>query len=198
MSEWDDRRHWARSTAERVIKTQQLDETPVNPQDVAERLGLRVEFTTELDQHVSGKLTYRSGEPIILVNGRDSRRRKRFTIAHEIGHYLDGAEEDVAQYRWGLPMCGTEVFAEEARRQALRVALMDRETDEQEFIGTLWTGAPQRGDPPLRCGVGADHTHPTGKPLPERGSLSPARPSARQWRISAWTRPSWRHWRWHG
>ena len=59
-------------------------------------------------------------------------------------------------------MCGTEVFAEEARRQALRVALMDRETDEQEFIGTLWTGAPQRGDPPLRCGVGADHTHPTG------------------------------------
>ena len=59
-------------------------------------------------------------------------------------------------------MCGTEVFAEEARRQALRVALMDRETDEQEFIGTLWTGAPQRGDPPLRCGVGADHAHPTG------------------------------------
>jgi len=97
MSEWDDRRHWARSTAERVIKTQQLDETPVNPQDVAERLGLRVEFTTELDQHVSGKLTYRSGEPIILVNGHDSRRRKRFTIAHEIGHYLDGAEEDVAR-----------------------------------------------------------------------------------------------------
>ena len=68
MSEWDDRRHWARSTAERVIKTQQLDETPVNPQDVAERLGLRVEFTTELDQHVSGKLTYRSGEPLSLIH----------------------------------------------------------------------------------------------------------------------------------
>ena len=70
-------------------------------------------------------------------------------------------------------MCGTEVFAEEARRQALRVALMDRETDEQEFIGTLWTGAPQRGDPPLRCGMGADHTHPTEKLLREKWQPQP-------------------------
>lgn len=46
-------------------------------------LGLKIKYQI-LDERSSG---YLEGK-IIYVNSKDSRNRQRFTIAHEIGHYL--------------------------------------------------------------------------------------------------------------
>lgn len=60
---------------------------PVDPVEIAERLGIRV-YTTGLKEGLSGMLLKQPGsDPEIYLNGNDSRRRRRFTCAHELGHY---------------------------------------------------------------------------------------------------------------
>ena len=40
------------------------------------------------DQRISGAIVHTPNEWLIYLNDKDSRRRKRFTVAHEIGHYI--------------------------------------------------------------------------------------------------------------
>lgn len=86
---------------------------PVNVVGLAHRLGVRV-FDTPWPDHISGKIQRdkeRGGESgyAIFVNKAHPETRKRFTIAHEIAHYVlhedqigDGIFDD-ALYRSGLP-----------------------------------------------------------------------------------------------
>ena len=62
---------------------------PVDPFDIARRLGLQVYTDHGLEDEVSGMLVKRAGydDPEILLNAGDSRNRQRFTCAHELGHY---------------------------------------------------------------------------------------------------------------
>ena len=90
---WKNNRQWARSAAERIIRTQNLNETPVNPVKVARWLGLRVEFSPNLAPDVHGTWEYHPGCSIIVANAMNSRRQTRFAVAHEIGHYLRQSPE---------------------------------------------------------------------------------------------------------
>lgn len=86
---------------------------PVNVVGLAHRLGIRV-YDAPWPNHVSGKIQkdpQRGGESgfAIFVNQSHPITRKRFTIAHEIAHYVlhedqigDGVFDD-AMYRSGLP-----------------------------------------------------------------------------------------------
>lgn len=66
---------------------------PVNPIRIAKSLGIKV-FNASLDEEVSGALKKKEGaDPSILLNVKDSRNRKRFTCAHEIGHFIRRSEE---------------------------------------------------------------------------------------------------------
>ena len=90
----------ARAQAEQLIKRLNIDtsDLPINVKKIAEDLGLTVTETT-LDEDVSGLLIKRKldGETAdIFVNRSDGQRRKRFTIAHEIGHFLLSHEFDSA------------------------------------------------------------------------------------------------------
>ncbi len=51
----------------------------------ANRIDIRIE---NLEDEVSGMLVVRDGSAVIGVNGRHHPNRRRFTIAHELGHYL--------------------------------------------------------------------------------------------------------------
>jgi Zn-dependent peptidase ImmA (M78 family) len=92
---------------------------PVDPIQIAQRLGVKV-YTAGLDAGVAGMFRKRSGlDPEIFVNGSDSLNRQRFTVAHELGHYVKhvaaGEENwEHVDYRDALSGQGTdsdEIFA---------------------------------------------------------------------------------------
>jgi len=58
---------------------------PVDPQQIAEQLGIVVANAPMTDD-VSGMLVREPDRIVIGVNGNHHENRKRFTIAHEIGH----------------------------------------------------------------------------------------------------------------
>lgn len=58
---------------------------PVHPQKIAELLGALV-VDTEMSPTLSGMLVREPGRLLVGVNKSHHERRKRFTIAHELGH----------------------------------------------------------------------------------------------------------------
>lgn len=80
----------AREDAEKVAADFTIrGKFPVDVLDIADQLQMRVEYVL-LQDDVSGMIRVRPDEvPVIFVDSRDSRARQRFTIAHEIGHYVE-------------------------------------------------------------------------------------------------------------
>lgn len=86
------------------------EEAPIKLSTVARALGLTVKAST-LPAGISGEIrpdADRVGHYLIRVNRHDSDRRQRFTVAHEIGHFLlhreqigDGIKDDIL-YRSSL------------------------------------------------------------------------------------------------
>lgn len=80
-----------------------LDETwaagfPVDPQRIAERLGIVVRHV-HLEDGVSGLLRVEPGQDAeIYVSISDTPQRQRFTIAHELGHYWERTERGDTDY----------------------------------------------------------------------------------------------------
>lgn len=64
------------------------DPFPVDPVRIAASLGVDV-FNAQLSDKVAGALVKEEErKPTILLNEADSPRRRRFTCAHEIGHFI--------------------------------------------------------------------------------------------------------------
>ena len=66
-------------------------ELPVRLDDLAREMGIDVVYDSALSDDTSGKIERARGAPSgfrITVNGRHHLRRQRFTLAHEIGHYI--------------------------------------------------------------------------------------------------------------
>jgi Zn-dependent peptidase ImmA (M78 family) len=93
---------------------------PVDPVTVARTAGLRV-VDAPLDEDTLGALIKTPGqEPTIMINQGDPENRKRFTCAHELGHWVRRSEEteeySTVDLRSGLSATGEdpeEVFANE-------------------------------------------------------------------------------------
>ncbi len=85
---------------------------PIDPVRIAKSLGVRV-LDIYLKQNVSGALVKKQGEdPSIVLNAEDSTTRKRFTCAHELGHYIRRAGErnqyEYVDYRDHRSSTGTD------------------------------------------------------------------------------------------
>ncbi len=83
----------------KMMAEQMLDEVwhnagfPVDPVTIAKRLGLHV-LETDLPDPVVGALLKEAGkDPTIVIHYQDSNQRKRFTCAHELGHYSKRVSE---------------------------------------------------------------------------------------------------------
>ncbi|MGR3460779.1 MAG: ImmA/IrrE family metallo-endopeptidase [Roseovarius sp.] len=98
-------REWRKITEEeRAIIRPFLDEVPVRIGTMARELGLEVKSAT-LRPRISGQIQPSSDSPSgyrIRVNRHEAKTRQRFTIAHEIAHYLlhrdfigDGIEDTI-------------------------------------------------------------------------------------------------------
>lgn len=81
------------TSAENLLKSIWLDRGfPVDPAWIARKLGLEA-VEAEIDTNVSGALIKeKNQDPVIILNKHDSNPRKRFTCAHELGHYVRNTE----------------------------------------------------------------------------------------------------------
>jgi len=81
-----------RLPAEAQKKLQKLrerfKEIPVPVIAIAKELGIKIYETFDFSRTQSGSIKKENGRYVIYLNGRDHSTRKRFTIAHEIGHFL--------------------------------------------------------------------------------------------------------------
>jgi Zn-dependent peptidase ImmA (M78 family) len=76
----------ARYQAETLAETFGFTRAPVDVQLIAKRLGLKV-IECDLGEDVSGLLISKGNSSVIAVQEDDPPNRKRFTVAHEIGHF---------------------------------------------------------------------------------------------------------------
>lgn len=71
-----------------ILKEQKIKESPVDVDAVAKALGATVIYSPSLNNDLSGMIFIEGDKTIIGVNSVHHRNRQRFTIAHEIGHFL--------------------------------------------------------------------------------------------------------------
>jgi Zn-dependent peptidase ImmA (M78 family) len=71
---------------------------PVDPVNIAKQLGIKV-LKSKLPPEVSAAIVKEMGkDPVIYLHEYDSNNRKRFSCAHELGHYVHRLGEE--NYRW--------------------------------------------------------------------------------------------------
>jgi Zn-dependent peptidase ImmA (M78 family) len=73
--------------ASRLLMELNIHEAPIPVEMIATKLGLHVE-RVPLGDEISGVLVIQDGRGVIGVNPSHASVRQRFTIAHEIGHFL--------------------------------------------------------------------------------------------------------------
>ncbi len=72
---------------EQLLKEHGLFKQPVNVEALAEALGIAVKYE-ELEDDFSAFLMIKHGKPTAFVNGAHHLNRRRFSLAHEIGHFI--------------------------------------------------------------------------------------------------------------
>jgi Zn-dependent peptidase ImmA (M78 family) len=76
-----------RKQAQKVLKDNRVQKPPVNLGNIAKRLGITVKYEP-FEEDISGVLYRDQQGTIIGVNSFHHPNRQRFTIAHEIGHFV--------------------------------------------------------------------------------------------------------------
>lgn len=61
---------------------------PIDPVLLANAVGIQVYNTVFREAQISGAITKRDGATKIYVSENEAPSRKRFTVAHELGHYV--------------------------------------------------------------------------------------------------------------
>jgi len=101
-------------------------EIPVPIIAIANELGIKIYETFDFNNTQSGSIKKESGQFIIYLNSLDSPSRKRFTIAHEIGHFLmhsdylnkgNEAITEIKQPTLNRPSSADEIEPEQKKRE---------------------------------------------------------------------------------
>ncbi len=83
----------ASEEAHALISQLNIKNPPVDPLDIAEYLGVtvtQIEMPEKFSK-VAGFLDFKNRE--IIINSKDSSRKKAFSIAHELGHFVLHSEK---------------------------------------------------------------------------------------------------------
>ncbi len=76
------------SRARDVLRHHNLTTVPIDPVVLANREGIKVNNAKFSDDNLVGMIIKRGNDISMLVNRSDPPFRKRFTIAHELGHHF--------------------------------------------------------------------------------------------------------------
>jgi Zn-dependent peptidase ImmA (M78 family) len=90
------RRRHIRALAERLLLANRIETAPVDAKQVAKSLGAEVQYQPA-DENLSGFIlrNRKRRSAIIGVNSNHHPNRQRFTIAHEVGHFLLHDHDDI-------------------------------------------------------------------------------------------------------
>jgi Zn-dependent peptidase ImmA (M78 family) len=91
------RREAVEARARGVLEAHGLLDMAVDPIRLANAMGVKVYNAKFGEADIHGLLATRGGKPTIFVNADDLPQRKRFTIAHELGHlvlHLVGGDQE--------------------------------------------------------------------------------------------------------
>ena len=90
------RKKYISITVEKLLNQYNIEAPPVNIEELAGALGITIQYEPA-DDKLSGFLIrdLKNHRAVIGVNSSHPRNRKRFTIAHEIGHFLLHESEKV-------------------------------------------------------------------------------------------------------
>jgi Zn-dependent peptidase ImmA (M78 family) len=102
-----------------LLERCRIKEPPVPVEEIARKLGLQIEYRKLDEAEFSGILIREGDKAVIGVNASHTETRRRFSIAHEIGHYL--LHE------------GTQVFVDRAYSVSLRNAESSLGTNLEEI-----------------------------------------------------------------
>ena len=80
----------ARDIAWEVLIWLKIRELPIRIVDVCNSMGIEVVYDEKIPSGMEGYCTILDGTPFIALDPKPSRREKRFTAAHELGHILLG------------------------------------------------------------------------------------------------------------
>lgn len=121
-------KEWRKLTEDdRKTLERHLGEVPVKLGAIAKDLGVEVKLSS-LPLNVSGQIAKVDGRYEIKINRHESRQRQRFTLAHELAHYLlhrdvidgmGGKLTDNVLYRSGA----SEHIEYEANRLAAQIVM---------------------------------------------------------------------------
>ena len=84
-----------RSKCQNIIKKHDISDLPIDLKQLANNLNITIQEKL-FESEFSGLLAVNDGKVTIAVNKNHSVNRKRFTIAHELGHFflhVDGKKE---------------------------------------------------------------------------------------------------------
>ncbi|MES1197319.1 MAG: ImmA/IrrE family metallo-endopeptidase [Pseudomonadota bacterium] len=113
---------------DRLLALARVKRAPVPVEKVAELVGADVVYNN-FNNEVSGVLIRKNGKPLIGVASEQSKERQRFTIAHELGHFLlhEGEEvhvDKVFKVNFRSPMSSAAVDVEEIEANAFAASLL--------------------------------------------------------------------------
>ncbi len=86
---------WARNQARKLLNRLEVADSPIDVRNIAEQLGIKV-VGHQFNSDISSLLLCKEDQFIICVNQRHHANRRRFSIAHEIGHFI--LHKDEAPY----------------------------------------------------------------------------------------------------
>jgi len=120
------------SEAERVLSELGITKVPTPIEDVAHLLNLKISRAPSTE--FSGLLLRKDGRALIGVNSGEAPVRQRFTIAHEIGHFILHPQKDAfVDFRKGTHATGPRPPRERHADMFAAALLMPRKVLLRDF-----------------------------------------------------------------
>lgn len=82
----------AREKAKSIVQMYNIDQAPIDVNNIAEKLGFTV-LPFDFPETISAVIKIKDSKKVIGVNKKHAPTRQRFSVAHELGHYLSGHED---------------------------------------------------------------------------------------------------------
>jgi len=146
----------AERRARELLELAGISQAPVPVEELADKLGARI-VHENLDQTISGLLLRENGSTLIAVNVQHHARRRRFTIAHELGH---------------LQMHDGEYIVDSTVRVNRRDAVSSMATDAEEIEANAFAAAVLMPGDLVRRALGQLRSPMVGNPTRVIGGLA--------------------------
>lgn len=112
-----------------ILKKNDLFDYPINLKSLVKKSDISLENKSFNDDDVSGFLAINKGKATIAVNKNHHINRRRFTIAHELGHFYLHAKSpkelflDEKYHRNSISKAGVDIIEIEANRFAAELLM---------------------------------------------------------------------------